>query len=153
MLQVSIIPQVATGALLTYSPDADNESNVFDSDIQSLVSGAVTGFAAAIQASAILLFTWRIMKTVEQDGDELAKPRPEHEAVAKLTAKATRGSRLPASRAFAGAMDVECREYNAAFKRVSQWQVMTCTQLSMLLLAVASIVSSGFVIAADFMIA
>jgi len=30
---------------------------------------------------------------------------------------------------------------------------MTCTQLSTLLLAVASIVSSGFVIAADFMIA
>ncbi|CAE7200401.1 unnamed protein product [Symbiodinium sp. CCMP2592] len=125
---VSIIPQVATGALLTYNPDAESESN-----IQSLVSGAVTGFAAAIQASAVLLFTWRIMKTVEQDGDELAKPRPEHEAVAKLTAKEA--------------------EYTAAFKQVSQWQVMTCTQLSTLLLAVASIVSSGFVIAADFMIA
>ncbi|CAE7245055.1 unnamed protein product [Symbiodinium natans] len=126
---VSVIPQVTVGALLTYQVEADNESS---SNIQSLVSNAVTGFAAAIQASAVLLFTWRIMKTVEQDGEELAKPRKEHEAVAKLTAQEA--------------------AYTAAFKQVSHWQAMTCLQISMLLLAVACIVSSGFLIAADFMI-
>lgn len=47
----------------------------------------MTGFAAAAQAAATLLFTWRIMKTVEQDGEELRKERPEHAAVAALTAK------------------------------------------------------------------
>ena len=56
-------------------------------EIESLISTAVTGFAAAAQAAATLLFTWRIMKTVEQDGEELRKERPEHAAVAALTAK------------------------------------------------------------------
>ncbi|CAE7778362.1 sec14l1, partial [Symbiodinium pilosum] len=126
---VSIIPQVTVGALLTYQAPEDNESS---SNIQSMISNIVTGFAAAIQASAMLLFTWRIMKTVEQDGEELAKPRPEHAAVAQLTAQEA--------------------AYTAAFKEVSRWQAMSCAQASVLLLAVASIVFSGFVIAADFML-
>eukprot|EP00438_Fugacium_kawagutii_P012614 Skav205511 [mRNA] locus=scaffold231:193049:194985:- [translate_table: standard] len=59
--------------------------------IEDMISTSVTGFAAAVQAAAMLLFTWRIMKTVEQereqDGEELSQPRPEHAAVAALTAK------------------------------------------------------------------
>jgi len=130
IILVTIIPQVTVGALLTYQSSDESDSS---SNIQSMISNAVTGAAAAAQAGATLLFSWRIMKTVEQDGEELAKPRLEHEAVARLTAQEA--------------------AYRAALKEVSRWDAMTCAQLFVLLLGVASIVFSGFVIAADFMLA
>lgn len=127
---VSIIPQVLVGALLTYQGAAADDDS---SSIESMISTAVTGFAAAAQAGATLLFTWRIMKTVEQDGEELSQPRPEHAAVAALTAKEA--------------------DYRKAFHEVSKWDAMTCLQQTIVLWSVFAMLLSGFLIAADFMLA
>lgn len=129
VILVSIIPQVLVGALLTYQgSEADDDS----SSIESMISTAVTGFAAAAQAGATILFTGRIMKTVEQDSEELSKPRPEHAAVAALTAKEA--------------------DYRKAFGEVSKWDAMTCIQQTTVLWSVFAMLLSGFLIAADFMI-
>lgn len=98
-----------------------------------MISTAVTGFAAAAQAAATFLFTWRIMKTVEQDSEELTKYREEHAAVAALTAKEA--------------------DYMKAYNDASKWDVMTCIQQMILLLAVFLMLLAGFLIAADFMLA
>eukprot|EP00913_Durusdinium_trenchii_P029611 g27755.t1 len=80
-----------------------------------MISTAVTGFAAAAQAAATFLFTWRIMKTVEQEG-------------------------------LGG-------DYMKAYNDASKWDVMTCIQQMILLLAVFLMLLAGFLIAADFMLA
>merc|ERR1712137_267369 len=77
VILVSIIPQTLVGALL--AKDGGTEG------IWALISTAATGTAAAFQAGATLIFTWAIMKTVEEHGEELQKERPEHAAVALLT--------------------------------------------------------------------
>ncbi|CAE7513199.1 Dnah12, partial [Symbiodinium pilosum] len=51
----------------------------------SMISSSVTLAAATVQAFAMFFFSYRIMKVVEEDGEKLAQPRPEHEAVAQLT--------------------------------------------------------------------
>merc|ERR1712137_1476609 len=65
VILVSIVPQTLVGALL--AKDGGTQG------IWALVSTAATGVAAAFQAAATLIFTWAIMKTVEQHGNELAK--------------------------------------------------------------------------------
>jgi len=124
VILVSIIPQVLVGALLTMSGG--------DSGTWSMISTSVTGCAAAFQAGATLIFSYRIMKTVEQDGDTLAQPRKEHEAVAELT-KADAA-------------------YTEKFKEVSKWSNMTCGQQTLVLLTSCIFLAAGFITAADYML-
>jgi membrane protein DedA with SNARE-associated domain len=58
---------------------------VGEDSIWSALANTFTGLAVAGQAAAGLVAVKSITKVVESDGDELAKPRPEHEAVARLT--------------------------------------------------------------------
>ncbi|CAJ1377729.1 unnamed protein product [Effrenium voratum] len=110
VILVSIIPQVLVGGLITYQGSSADDGS---SSVLSMVSTAVTGFAAASQAGATLLFSWRIMKTVEQDSEELAKPRPEHEAVAELTKQDCHVGLVTLKRRFRWALKAATRMRNA----------------------------------------
>jgi hypothetical protein len=79
VIVVSIIPQTLVGALLTKDGG--------DSGIWSMLSTGVTAFAALFQAAATFVYIFSIMRTIEKDGEKLAVKRPEHQAVADLTAK------------------------------------------------------------------
>eukprot|EP00931_Biecheleriopsis_adriatica_P037329 TRINITY_DN21407_c0_g1_i2.p1 TRINITY_DN21407_c0_g1~~TRINITY_DN21407_c0_g1_i2.p1 ORF type:complete len:803 (-),score=175.43 TRINITY_DN21407_c0_g1_i2:51-2459(-) len=123
---VSIIPQVLVGALLTMDVEESQAS------LWGMISKVVTAFAASVQAGATLLFTYRIMKTVEVDGQKLAEYRPEHEAVAALTKQ-------------------EAAKV-AAFAQVSKWQVMSAAQMGTLLVSAIFFLMAGFIMMADFML-
>jgi uncharacterized membrane protein YdjX (TVP38/TMEM64 family) len=79
VIVVSIIPQTLVGALLTKDGG--------DSDAWNMVSTGVTAFAAVFQAGATFVYMFSILRTIEKHGPELAKHRPEHQAVAELTEK------------------------------------------------------------------
>eukprot|EP00439_Symbiodinium_sp_Y106_P079977 s53_g18.t1 len=119
---VSIIPQCLVGALLTFTGDT--------SGIMPMVSSAVTLAAATVQASEMFFFSYRIMKVVEVDGEKLAQPRPEHEAVAELTRKEA--------------------AYVAALKETCNWSNMGCLQKLMVLFSSLCLLLAGFVLAADY---
>jgi len=124
VILVSIIPQTLVGGLLT--------KGGADASLWAMISSAVTGLAAAIQAGATLFFTWAIMKTIEKDGKELAEWRAEHAAVAELT---------KSEEAFVN-----------KFKEVTQWDQLGCVMQTLLLLSMVVMMLSGFIIAADFIL-
>jgi len=124
VIPVTIVPQVLVGALLS-KPGGG-------SGIWSMVSTAVTGGAAAFQGGAMLVFSYKIMKTVEKDSVELALPREEHEAVEALTKKEA--------------------EYNRAFKEVTTWRDMRTSQQTLLVFTTALFLIAGFMTAADFIL-
>lgn len=70
---VSIIPQVTVGALLTVPGNGGHYSAV------------ATGFAGALQVFATLYVSYRILKTAEENLQDLSQHRAEHEQVAELT--------------------------------------------------------------------
>mmetsp|Transcript_102760 Transcript_102760/g.294916 ORF Transcript_102760/g.294916 Transcript_102760/m.294916 type:complete len:232 (+) Transcript_102760:1-696(+) len=76
----SIAPQTLVGALIT--KEADGNATLW-----STITTACTGVAAVSQAAACLVATRAIIQTIELEGEELAKERPEHAKVAELTAK------------------------------------------------------------------
>eukprot|EP00928_Gymnodinium_smaydae_P027946 TRINITY_DN21452_c0_g1_i1.p1 TRINITY_DN21452_c0_g1~~TRINITY_DN21452_c0_g1_i1.p1 ORF type:complete len:231 (-),score=48.66 TRINITY_DN21452_c0_g1_i1:77-769(-) len=121
VILVSIVPQTLVGALLT------KQGNVW-----RMISTAATGIAAAFQAGATLYFTFRIMKTVERDGEELAKYREEHKAVAELTkARAA---------------------YEEIYKEVTTWHKMSAAKQFVCMSAAICFLISGFALAADMML-
>merc|ERR1712039_800020 len=79
------------------------------------------------------------MKTVEQHGNELAKDRPEHAAVAELTRKE--------------------QAYVSKLREVCQWDksvgsetCLSCAQKSLLLSAVGCFLTAGFITCVDFVL-
>eukprot|EP00440_Ansanella_granifera_P014104 gb/GFBE01015328.1/.p1 GENE.gb/GFBE01015328.1/~~gb/GFBE01015328.1/.p1 ORF type:complete len:829 (+),score=164.68 gb/GFBE01015328.1/:1-2487(+) len=124
VILVSIIPQVLVGALLMMT---DAQAGIW-----SMVSTSVTGVAAAVQAGATLIFTWKIMKTVERDAETLMEYRPEHKAVAELTEKEA--------------------AYTESLKEVTQWQAMSFHHKATLLISALGFMAAGFVLLADFMV-
>merc|ERR1719350_2087878 len=125
VILVSIIPQTLVGALLARDTGSAGS-------IDSMISTVATGGAAAAQVASTLIYTYYIMNVIEKDGQELAKPRPEHAAVAELTAKE--------------AAFVRC------YDEVTAWDVIACPNKSMLCLAVGGLLLGGYLMAADFML-
>jgi hypothetical protein len=127
VILVSIIPQTLVGALLTKDGG--------DTGVWSMISTGVTGFAAVFQAGATFTYIYFIMKTVEKDGEELAKPRPEHEAVADLTRQE--------------------QAYVEAYKKVTDWNEesgLDCINKQLIRASTAAFLVAGFVIASDFVV-
>ncbi|CAJ1417264.1 unnamed protein product [Effrenium voratum] len=75
VILVSIIPQVAVGALLALPDEAPN------------VSAGVTMLASILQVGATIYVSYRILKTAEEHFKDLSEPRPEHAEVAELSRK------------------------------------------------------------------
>lgn len=119
---VTIAPQVLVGAFLTKS---DGQEGIF-----ATISLAVTTAALFFQLVATVIFSQQVMKTIEQDGEELAKPRDEHKAVAELTRKEA--------------------DYNRAYRDVTEWGAMPCSHKSILLISVGLYLLVGFVLTADY---
>lgn len=119
VILVSIIPQTLVGALL-----------IKGSGIWSTLSAVATGGAAFVQAAAVLVFTWSVMKIVEQHSAELAVHRPEHEAVELLTKSE--------------------EAYVQAYADVTRWEMLRQGQKVLLLGSSGAFLLSGFVLAADY---
>eukprot|EP00931_Biecheleriopsis_adriatica_P009102 TRINITY_DN110208_c0_g1_i1.p1 TRINITY_DN110208_c0_g1~~TRINITY_DN110208_c0_g1_i1.p1 ORF type:complete len:834 (+),score=120.42 TRINITY_DN110208_c0_g1_i1:89-2590(+) len=124
VILVSIIPQCLVGALLVVKGGGTGTLG--------LVSAVVNSLAAAAQATAVLIFTYQIMKFVEKHEEELAAPRAEHEAVAKLTA--------------------EGAAYQAAFDAVTDWWEMSPARQVILILLAILFLGVEVTLAFDFMI-
>merc|ERR1712226_644117 len=65
VILVSIVPQTLVGVLLTKEGATTG--------VWGMISTIATGLAAVFQAGATLIFSFRILQTVEQHGEELAK--------------------------------------------------------------------------------
>lgn len=100
VILVSIIPQTLVGALL-------GKDGVY-----GMLSTVATGGAAALQGAAILLFTWELMKVMQDHAEDLQKPRPEHAAVAQLTQ--------------------DERRVTKAYYNVTQWDALSVPQKTIL---------------------
>jgi len=124
VILVSIIPQTLVGALLTKDGG--------DTGVWSMISTGVTGFAAVFQAGATFIYIYFIMKTIEVDGEELAKPRPEHEAIAKLTRQE--------------------EAYVQAYKEATEWNQLSGMYRLLILSSASAFLIAGFVIASDFVV-
>eukprot|EP00930_Biecheleria_cincta_P000825 TRINITY_DN10201_c0_g1_i2.p1 TRINITY_DN10201_c0_g1~~TRINITY_DN10201_c0_g1_i2.p1 ORF type:complete len:836 (+),score=158.64 TRINITY_DN10201_c0_g1_i2:50-2509(+) len=122
VILVSIIPQCLVGAILTQ----DGEG------ILGMISTAVTGVAAAVQAAATMLYAYRIMKVVDTDGAKLAEWREEHAAVAELTKKE--------------------EAFVACYREASKWDNMSNGQKFVLLGSAVGLIFSGLALTGDTMI-
>ena len=122
VILVSIVPQVLVGALLTLEEGG--------SGIMGMVSSFVTLAAAVAQALAMFFFSYRIMKVIDEDGEALARPRTEHEAVAELTRREA--------------------AYVDALRHASEWQRMSWGQKLVVFLSALNLLLAGFVLAADY---
>jgi len=76
---VSTAPQTLMGALLT--KDSGGSDSMLD-----MVKATATATSVIGQIGAALTAAYVTAQVVERDGEELAQPRPEHAAVAQLTA-------------------------------------------------------------------
>lgn len=124
VILVSIIPQTLVGALLV----KDSSSPFWDT-----FATVATGGAAAAQAVAMLVFTWHVMKVIERHGEELAKPRKEHKAVAELTEKE--------------------KEFVDAYFAVTQWGQLSRGQKVVLLGSSGGFLLAGFAFSGDYVMA
>ncbi|CAJ1406558.1 unnamed protein product [Effrenium voratum] len=125
VILVSIGPQVLVGALLTYQAGS--------SGIMSMISSSVTLFAAVVQAVAMLFFTYRIMRVVDECGEELKEWRPEHAAVAALTEK---------EKAFVDALH-----------EASDWRQLKMFKKMLVTVSSLSIMLASFILMADYSVA
>jgi len=121
----SIAPQTLVGALITKESDGNDT-------LWSAVTTVCTGVAAVCQAGAMLVASRIIIQTVEKDGEELAKPRPEHAKVAELTAKEA--------------------DYVQACSRVEAWDVMSMRRRATITTAAYMHLLAFFLFAADFVL-
>lgn len=122
VILVSIIPQCLVGAMLTQDGDG----------IMGMISTAVTGAAAAVQAAATMLYAYRIMKVVDTEGEKLREWREEHAAVAELTKKE--------------------EDFVACYKDVSKWENMSNGQKFVLLGSATGLIFSALALTGDSMI-
>jgi len=73
-----LTPCVLAGAFLArVTPGEDSSENV--------LANAFLGLSVVGQAGSAVIAVYSFTQVIERDGEELAKPRPEHEAVAALT--------------------------------------------------------------------
>jgi hypothetical protein len=73
-----LIPCVLAGACLgRVTPGKD--------DVWSMMANGSTMFAVMVNGISMAFAVYTVSMTIQKDGEELAKPRPEHEAVAELT--------------------------------------------------------------------
>ncbi|CAJ1336026.1 unnamed protein product [Effrenium voratum] len=125
VILVSVVPQVLVGALLTYESGSTG--------LMSIVSSSVTLAAAVVQALAMFYFTYRIMRVVDQCGDELKRFRPEHAAVAELTKREL--------------------AFVESLRKVSDWNAMSLIKRSMVMLSSGCIMLCSFLLTADYSMA
>jgi len=119
---VSIIPQTLVGALLMLE-GAEN-------GIWGMISNGLMMAAGAVQGGATMYYARAVLKTVEQDGEALAVFRPEHAAVAELTAKEA--------------------AYMACRKECAKWRNLSGSLKGMLAGSAACMLMGGFIILLDF---
>jgi len=93
-----------------------------DSD-WSMLANAFTAIAATVNMASMAYAVYTVSQTVQLHGEELAKPRPEHEAVAELTRKEQ------------AAVD--------AYRRTVQWDNLGCLWQGVLMISVLSLVISN----------
>jgi hypothetical protein len=94
-----------------------------ESDRWSLMANVFTMVAAVVNTASMAYAVYTISVTVQKFGDELAKPRPEHEAVAELTRQEQAA--------------VDC------YNRTVQWSNLGCPMQVMLILTVLGMLSTN----------
>lgn len=115
---VSIIPQVTVGALLTVPGNAKEYSAV------------ATVFAGALQVLATLYVSYKILKTAEENYQELSQHREEHQQVAELTKQEA--------------------SYTRKFLEVSSWPRLPFYVRAMIVLSSTIFWGAAFVLVIDF---
>eukprot|EP00928_Gymnodinium_smaydae_P021453 TRINITY_DN1836_c0_g2_i1.p1 TRINITY_DN1836_c0_g2~~TRINITY_DN1836_c0_g2_i1.p1 ORF type:complete len:792 (+),score=110.25 TRINITY_DN1836_c0_g2_i1:64-2439(+) len=121
VIVVSIAPQTLVGALL---------HRASENGLWSLISAASTGLAGCAQGAATLVFSYSIMKTIERDGENLAKFRTEHAKVAQLR--------------FAE------KAYVDKYAELCKWSALPLFQKVIILISVTFQLVVFFVVATDF---
>lgn len=120
IIVVSIIPQVTVGALLTVPGNGKEYSAV------------ATVLAAALQVLATLYVSYRILKTAEENYQELSQYREEHEQVAELTKREA--------------------SYTRKFLEVSSWAKLPVHMRALTVGTSAIFWCAAFVLSIDFLI-
>mmetsp|Transcript_99105 Transcript_99105/g.181792 ORF Transcript_99105/g.181792 Transcript_99105/m.181792 type:complete len:872 (-) Transcript_99105:3-2618(-) len=77
-----------------------------EDSIWNMLANISIGVSVVLNMGSMFWAVYKVMKTVQDHGEELAKPRPEHEAVAELTRRE--------------------KSYNDAYKAVTSWQALGC---------------------------
>jgi hypothetical protein len=95
-----------------------------DSD-WSMMANGFTAAAAVVNMASMAYAVYTVSQTVQVYGDELAKPRPEHEAVAELTRQE--------------------QEAVDAYNRTVRWENLDCCMKVVLLLTVVGMVGCNYV--------
>jgi len=98
-----------------------------DDNIYSVLASVFVGVAFVVQGASMLLAVLKITDVVGEHGEELAKPRPEHDVVAKLTQQEAAA--------------------NEAYKQVSDWGRLNLMRKAMITGAAALILGSCFAFA------
>lgn len=79
----------------------------------SILASSFTAMAAVVNMASMAYAVYKISCTIGKYGEDLSKPRPEHEVVAELTRKEA--------------------SYVACYTRVTQWSVLSCFWKTLLL--------------------
>eukprot|EP00747_Dinoflagellata_sp_TGD_P117095 gnl/TRDRNA2_/TRDRNA2_172533_c3_seq3.p1 gnl/TRDRNA2_/TRDRNA2_172533_c3~~gnl/TRDRNA2_/TRDRNA2_172533_c3_seq3.p1 ORF type:complete len:835 (+),score=121.96 gnl/TRDRNA2_/TRDRNA2_172533_c3_seq3:346-2505(+) len=111
-------PCVLAGAFMASVP-AGEESPF------SMLANVFIGASVAVNMGAGFVAVLRILNVVQDNGEELSKPRPEHEAVAQLTAREQR--------------------FNDAFREATKWKAIGIVWQAVLILATCLQLLSGMV--------
>jgi len=115
----SVAPQTLAGSLFTKT-----------GSVWATVKTIATSLAAAAQAAATLTFTVMTLNLIEKEGEELAKPRPEHQAVAELIRQE--------------------QAFGSAYEHVSDWESLGSIQKTVILGSVILQLMCGFIFMCDF---
>lgn len=119
VILVSIVPQVAVGALLTMPGNGQEFSAV------------ATVFAFAVQVLATLYVSYRILKTAEENLQQLSQYREEHAQVAELTRRE--------------------RSYTRKYLDISSWAKLPISIKVTVLMTSGILWSAAFVLVIDFL--
>lgn len=79
-----------------------------EDSIWNMLANISIGVSVVLNMGSMFWAVYKVMKTVQDHGEELAKPRPEHEAVAELTRRE--------------------QSYNDAYKAVTKWEALECSR-------------------------
>merc|ERR1712178_459329 len=98
-----------------------------EDSLWSALATSFMGLMGLAQLSCAFMAFAHVAKVVEQDGAELAKPRPEHAAIAALTAKQA--------------------VYQRIYAEVTAWKNLACIRKFIISAAAAAQLLSGFAFA------
>jgi len=116
-------PVVFAGACLA-GPNEKSADNENESGIWGTITPVMLGAAGMSQLAAGVIALYYIQEVLYKDGEELAKPRKEHEPVARLTAAEA--------------------EFNAALAQVMDWRVLATSNKIPLLMSTLGLVLTQF---------